>query len=225
MRTRRGRLVVTAVAFLLGLLLVLQLRSQVTGAGVANLTAQDITTLIANLNLRNGQLQREVSQLEGQLRDLAAQESRGETSVGELESDLRRIRLWSGLEPVQGRGAIISFDGPIDADAVNDVLDELRNAGAEALAVDETRVVPGIVVVGEPTRLSVEGEAIPARFQVRAIGSPVNLTSILVRTGGLVSRIQTTQPDVVVEVAASDEPMVLPRTRRDLHPVIGQPRL
>ena len=86
----------TVVAFIMGLLLVLQLRAQGSAGGLGQLSTQDLTTLIASLNLGNGQLRDEVAQLEAQLRDMSDATASGRTNVGQLEADLLRLRRWSG---------------------------------------------------------------------------------------------------------------------------------
>ena len=61
MHRRRSQLTIAAVAFVLGLLVVVQLRSQAGEPGFAQLSSQDLTVLVANLNARNDQLRREGS--------------------------------------------------------------------------------------------------------------------------------------------------------------------
>jgi uncharacterized protein YlxW (UPF0749 family) len=212
------------VLLVLGLLIIVQLRAQTAGSGFEQLSSQDLTTLIANLNLRNDQLRAEVAGLEAQLRALNEDSARGETSVGDLQRDLRRLRLWSGLDPVRGRGIRVRFRGPVTADAVNDVLNELRSAGAEAVAVEGVRIVPGTVVGGGPGALSVENVALPGTVAVDAIGDPTNLAASLVRPSGIVARIQAAQPGVAVEVEPRDM-LVLPATVRSLQPADGRPRV
>ena len=224
MNTTRGRLAISGVLLVLGLLLVIQLRSQGGGSAFEQLSSQDLTNLIANLNARNGQLRGEVASLDEQLRALNEASSGGETSVGGLQRDLRRLRLWTGLEPVRGRGIRIRLDGPVTADAVNDVFNELRAAGAEAIAVGGVRVVPGTVVGGAPGALSVENEALSATVTVDAIGNPTNLTGSLVRPSGIVGRIQAAQPGVTIEVEPMDA-LQLPATERSLQPADGRPRV
>jgi uncharacterized protein YlxW (UPF0749 family) len=221
----RARAAMTVVAFIMGLLLVLQLRAQGSAGGLGQLSAQDLTTLIASLNLRNGQLRDEVALLEAQLRDMSDATANGRTNVGQLEADLLHLRLWSGLEPVQGRGLVVVIDGPITADAVNDLVDELRLAGAEAIVIGDVRVVPGSVVAGEPGALVLVGAPLGPEVRIEAIGSPSALQAILSRAGGIVSRIAVAQPDVVIEVMPRETPLVLPATTRDLRPKDAKPRI
>ncbi|MGH2407518.1 MAG: DUF881 domain-containing protein [Candidatus Limnocylindrales bacterium] len=224
MRRPRALATMTIVVFLLGFMVVTQLRAQDAAGGLQQLSAQDLTQLIANLNVRNGQLRAEADGLETQLRSISQASANGQVNVGQLQDDLQRLRLWGGLDTVQGRGVVVTISGPITANAVNDLLDELRLAGAEALEVGDVRVVAGTVVGGDVGALSAEGTQLPDGFQLRAIGSPAALQAILERSGGIVSRIIVAQPDVSVDVAQSQGPIELPATRRDLVPVDGQPR-
>ena len=66
-----SQLTIAAVALVLGLLVVVQLRSQAGDAGLAQLSSQDLTVLVANLNARNDQLRtRERRSLERELATL-----------------------------------------------------------------------------------------------------------------------------------------------------------
>ena len=114
MHRPRSQLTIAAVAFVLGVLVVVQLRSQAGDPGLAQLSSQDLTVLVANLNARNDQLRREGSTLERELATLVQNRSRGDVSVDEITADLERVRAYAGLDPVAGPGVMISISGPID---------------------------------------------------------------------------------------------------------------
>lgn len=224
MRRARSQVAVTAVTFILGVLLIAQFRSQTADPGLAALSAQDLTILIANLNTRNDQLLSEVASLERELAELQAADARGETSVDAIRDDLARVRAWSGLEPVTGQGVRVTVDGPLSGVAVEYLINELRNAGAEALAVRGIRLVPGVVVTGPIGGLIVDGHAIPDPFAVEAIGGPETLTGSLTRIGGPVAQLAATYPDALLTVTPVDR-ILLPATTRDLKPANGRPSL
>lgn len=224
MRSRRSQLTVTVVAFVLGMLLVAQARSQTTDPGLAALSAQDLTVLIANLDTRNEQLRSEVSTLERELAELADADARGDSSVDAIREDLARVRAWAGLEPVSGGGVRLLIDGPIDGATAEYLLNELRNAGAEALAVGGIRVVPGVVVAGPAGALTVDGRALADPFEIEAIGAPEILTGSLTRIGGPIAQLAATNPDALVSVSPVDQ-MRLPASDRDLVPANGRPTL
>ena len=222
--TPASRITVAAVAVLLGILAVGQLRAQSGAPALAGLSATDLTQLIANLTTPNDQLRAEVTDLEGQRANLADAHDRGETTVDQLTADLARIRAWAGLTPVTGQGIAVIVRGPIGGDGVEDLLNELRNAGAEAISVDGVRIVSGVVVAGAPGALSVENHAIGDSFEIRAIGSPQILTGTLTRTGGVIAQIGAAYPVAQLTVTPADR-LTLPATDRSLLPTHGQPRL
>lgn len=220
----QSQLAVAAVALVLGLLVVVQVRAQAGGAGLAQLSSQDLTVLVANLNARNDQLRREISSLEDELVALNQNHARGEASVDELRADLRRVRAYAGLDPVGGPGVTISISGPIDGSGVEELINELRNAGAEAIGAGAVRIVNGVVVSGAPGFAAIGGARLGPVFELSAIGAPDKLTGSLTRSGGVIAQLAATEPDVTVTVTPVDR-IELPATTRTLVPAHGQPRL
>jgi uncharacterized protein YlxW (UPF0749 family) len=219
-----SRLSIALVAGLLGILAVGQLRGQSSAPALAGLSAADLTQLVANLTTGNDHLRAEITDLQDQQEHRAAAHDRGDTTVDELTADLAQIRAWAGLTAVAGQGIAITVRGPIGGDGVEDLLNELRNAGAEAISVDGVRIVTGVVVAGGPDALSVENNAIGDAFEIRALGSPQVLTGTLTRTGGVIAQIGATYPDAQLTVTPVDV-LSLPATDRTLVPSHGQPRL
>jgi len=224
MRKRRNQISIAAVALILGLLFVVQLRSQATGTGLEALSAQELTQLVANLNTRNEQLRTEIASTESELASIQGAQARGESSVDQLRLDLARVRAWGGLDPVTGPGVRVTVAGRLAGSAVQDLLNELRNAGSEGLAIEDLRVVSGTVVAGAPGSLSVDGTALGDPFEVSALGNSAALTGSLTRAGGIVAQLAATYPDVQITVVPVDK-LELPATTRDLAPAHGQPRL
>jgi uncharacterized protein YlxW (UPF0749 family) len=224
MHRRSSQLTIAAVAFVLGLLVVLQLRSQGGDSALAQLSAQDLTVLVANLNDRNDQLRQEGSTLEGELNTLTSNQARGDVSVDEINADLERVRAYAGLEAVAGPGVTIAIDGPIDGQGVEELINELRNAGAEAIAVGDIRVVPGVVASGPAGAITVADTNLVPGFELSAIGAPDKLTGSLTRTGGVIAQLAATQPNITVTVTPVDR-VQLPATDQTLIPAHGRPRL
>jgi uncharacterized protein YlxW (UPF0749 family) len=225
LRDPRSLLTVTAVAAILGLLIVVQLRGQAGGSELQSKSAQELTQIVARQSTANDSLAAEVSALQNQLAELRADRSSGDTSVGQIQSELGRIRAWAGMDAIAGHGVKITVNGEIDAAAVDDLLNELRNAGAEAISIEDVRVVAQTSVSGVPGSLDVDGVLLRDPFVVRAIGRPETLVGSLTRVGGIIAQLSATNPAAVVDVQAVDEPMTLPASDRDLVPHHGQRRL
>jgi len=224
LRAPRSQLLVASVACVLGLLVVVQIRAQAGGDRLASMSAQDLTFLVANLNTGNDDLRAEIAKLQRQLDQLELGGSRGATSVTDIRSDLDRIRAWSGLDPVEGDGIEITVTGPIAGPAIEDLINELRNAGAEAIAIGGVRIVAETVVGGVPGAASVDDTALTDPFTIQAIGTQESMTGSLTRAGGIIAQLGATYPDTTVDVAPM-ESMLLPATTRDLLPSHGHPRL
>ena len=105
-------------------------------SGLAQLSSQDLTVLVANLNARNDQLRRESSIARAGAGDAHREPRRAATSRSTRSPPTsQRVRAYAGLDPVGGPGVTISVRGPIDGTGVEELINELRNAGAEAIAL------------------------------------------------------------------------------------------
>ncbi len=225
MRDRPSQVALATVSAILGLLIVVQLHGQTGGSELQSKTAQELTSIVANQNTENDRLRAEVSSLQVQLSELNADRANGATSVDQLAAELGRIRAWAGLDPIAGSGVRITISGEIKAAAVDDLLNELHNAGAEAIAIDDLRVVSRTSVSGVPGSLDVDGFLLGDPFTVEAIGKPETLVGSLTRVGGIIAQLSATNPAATVDVEAVDKSMTLPATKRNLVPDHGHPGL
>jgi uncharacterized protein YlxW (UPF0749 family) len=223
MRTT-GRTAMTAVLLMLGFLVVMQLNSQTANNGLANLTVQELGELVGNLTTRNEQLRQEVANLERQRDGVANAVERGDTSAAQVRSDLSRVLAWSGALGVSGSGVRVTVTGELSGAAIEEILNELRNAGAEAIAIGTKRIVPGVVVSGPPGSLMAAGIPLSDRIEIIATGQPDVLAGSLTRSGGPIAQLAARFPEVDINVSAADL-VEIPPTDRDLAPELGKPSL
>jgi uncharacterized protein YlxW (UPF0749 family) len=224
MRRRSSQVTIAIVTFILGFLAYKQFQVQATSNTFAGLSTQDLTVLVANLNDRNDQLRSEISTLERELEVFGQNEQRGDASVDEVRADLRRVRLYAGVDAATGPGVSILVHGPIDGTGIQDLINELRNAGAEAMAIDDIRIVPGVVSTGAAGEVMLDGAPLADPFTIQAIGAPDKLTGSLTRSGGIIAQLAATQPKVGVDVTPLDH-ITVPSSERELVPSHGHPRL
>jgi uncharacterized protein YlxW (UPF0749 family) len=224
MRRTSGRVAIGIVLTLLGFLVVAQLRSQALDQGLASLSIQDLTELVANVTAQNNQLRTEIQTLEAQRQSVAAAVQRGDTSASGIRSDLSHILAWSGAAGVTGAGVSVTVDGSLPDVAVNDLINELRNAGAEAISINGVRLVPGVVPSGPAGSLTLDGVAVTDPVRLLAVGQPETLAGSLTRAGGPIAQLAAQYPDVTVRVQGQDL-VIVPPTDRNLLPTLGKPRL
>jgi uncharacterized protein YlxW (UPF0749 family) len=224
MRRRSSLVTVTLVTTLLGFLVMAQLNSQTVGGGLSALSVAELGELVANLTTRNNQLREEIRVLERQRDAVASAVSNGDTSAVQIRADLNRVLGWSGALGVTGTGVTVAVEGALPGDAVEELVNELRNAGAEAISIGDIRVVPGVVVTGPAGSLVVTGIPLADPLELRAIGHPETLAGSVTRAGGPIAQFAARYPEVLVTVSTADR-LTLPATDRDLGPRLGRPRL
>jgi uncharacterized protein YlxW (UPF0749 family) len=221
MHSRIAQLSLFAVAALIGVLLVGQLRSQARPVELGSLSADDLSALVDQLLSRNVELQDGLRLLRDQVRDYELADSLGQSGQDQTEQELLRIRAFGGLGGVEGQGVHISVDGSLDYIAINDLINELRNAGAQAIAIDAVRITGASVAVRGTDAIEIDGVEIGSRFTIDAIGSPDGLLSTLDRPGGIKAQLE--QSVAAVIVIEQRQGIEIPPTERDLTPQVAEP--
>ncbi|WP_283591626.1 DUF881 domain-containing protein [Clostridium butanoliproducens] len=139
-----------------------------------------------------GDLQRQISDLQGELNELNKKIKKYEHNsqnsygvLGEINNELNKNKMILGTVPLQGEGIRITLnDSPQvnfggkyeksmlihDADIVK-VINELRNAGAEAIAVNDYRVTYNAFGICFGSNINVNGIKVVAPFYITAIGN------------------------------------------------------
>jgi uncharacterized protein YlxW (UPF0749 family) len=221
MSTPLARFSLALIAFVIGLALVAQFRSQARPTELTSLPVAELSTRIQTLSDANGQLRTALAEQRSLLAEYQAAGAQGSSALDVSREELRRIRAYSGLAPVEGQGIILRVSGALDAIALNDLVNELRNAGAEALAIDETRLTARSVVVEGPRTLEIDGAPIGRTFTLGAIGDPDGLVAALQRPGGIVAQLEQFV-SATITITLTDT-LRLPATATDLVPEAATP--
>ena len=136
MHVRRNQLTIAAVAFSSGCSSSSSSERRPAAPGSPQLSAQDLTVLVANLNDRNDQLRREVVHARTRAGDARGRTRRAATRRStRSRADLRPVRAYAGLDRGRGPGRDDHGQRADRRGRCRGPLNELRNAGAEAIAV------------------------------------------------------------------------------------------
>jgi uncharacterized protein YlxW (UPF0749 family) len=221
MAARLAQLSLFFVALLIGALLVGQLRSQARPIELSSLSAQELSALIETLSARNVELGDALADLREQIRSYEVATVQGQSTLDLTTTELEAITAFGGLRAVEGQGIFVTIEGSFDATAINDIIYELRGAGAEAIAIDDIRITARSVAVLGAGTIEIDGQAIGRTIEVRAIGSPEGLQAALLRPGGILTLLeQSVDAQTRIELARDLE---VPATRRDLTPQAARP--
>ena len=218
MARRIAQLSLFVVALIIGVLLVGQLRSQARPIELSNLTPQELSALIETLSARNVELRDALADLGEQIRSYELAEAQGQSTLDLAEAELYRVEAFGGLRAVEGQGVVLRIVGPLDPTAVNDIIYELRGAGAEAIAVDDIRITARSVAVQGAGAIEIDGVPLGSTIEIHAIGSPAGLESALLRPGGALTLLEQAIGLQYEIEQRPDADLMVPATRRDLTP-------
>lgn len=195
------------VCFILGVLLVTQFRTQIRiTKTIAPASSADQVAIMTGLVESNAQLRSEVDSLEQDLDQYRSDAAEGTSNLDSLASDLERMRILNGLVEVTGPGVLVTVSAQLRAVEVQDLINELRNSGAEGIALDGNRVVARTNVVrGDNGQITVDAVRISSPYLVEAIGDPETLRTALERKGGMVSLLRYNYGEQAIRIEAAEK--------------------
>lgn len=161
----------------------------------------DLARILSGLTAEADLLRDEISTLRLQLRDLETSTERGAAAEQAAGSRLAALSVLAGTVPVEGPGIVLTVTDESDRlayDRFVDIVQELRDAGAEAVAVNGLRVGAASSFAGQEGRLLLDGRPLKGPYRVEAIGSPETLEGGLEIPGGVMDTLSS-----IPEVTAS----------------------
>jgi uncharacterized protein YlxW (UPF0749 family) len=147
--------------------------------------SEDWTYVVADLIDSNARLREEIDALEAQLEALEDVE-RGGAVLQSLVDEVNQLRIANGLVEVSGPGIEVVVMGPLSILDLHDLINELRNAGAEAMALNGRRLAVWSAISTDGDYVTVDGVPVQPPYRLEVIGHGQTLEAALDRPGGLV---------------------------------------
>jgi uncharacterized protein YlxW (UPF0749 family) len=199
-RASRGQVLGGLLCGLLGFALVVQV-GQTADADLAGLRQSDLVRILDDVSERSDRLRQEAAELEATREELLSSSDRLEAARQQAQEQVDVLGVLTGTAPAVGPGIRLTLVGTdIEASTVLDVIQELRDAGAEAIQVDDVRVVATTAFVDRPGGgVAVDGTAVDSPFTVLAIGDPQTLSAAMSFPGGVVQTVEKAKGSARVE--------------------------
>src|SRR3954469_22055342 len=162
----------------------------------------DLTRILSDLTATDAELRDQIGALKLQLQVLSTSSEQDTAASKAAEEQLNDLAVLAGTVPVTGSGIIVTINDPqssIQYDLMIDLVEELRDAGAEAVAVNSLRVGAGSWFAEGANAIVLDGRELAAPFQVAAIGQPATLDGGLAIPGGALDSFRT-QKGVTIDV-------------------------
>lgn len=188
-----GALLVVAATAMVGFLLVSQLgTSQRFRQRLEAESEEDLARILASLTDEADALRDEISDLKLQLVDLRVSTRQDDSADRAAREQLQALSVLAGTVPVTGPGLVLVIEDPGDAvgyDALIDAVQELRDAGAEALAINDLRVGVASSLAERDGRIALDGTNLSPPYRIAAIGQSTTLDGGLKIPGGVLDSL------------------------------------
>jgi uncharacterized protein YlxW (UPF0749 family) len=199
-RVTRAQLIVAVLLFGLGLGLAIQVRSNSDDSALRGARQEDLVRILDELDNRTQRLDDEKQRLEAQRTELETSSDQAEEARKQTAEKEQQLGILAGTVAAQGPGITLTIDdaGTVDPDMLLDAIQELRAAGAEAIQVDQVRVVADTHFSGTGGDIRVDGKKVSAPYRFKVIGEPQDLEPALNIPGGVVQTLEKEQATATV---------------------------
>jgi len=214
-RIRATGVSVWLIALLVALVATIQIRSELeVQRSLVGIDPTSLAFLIDDLHRANEALDAEKADLKSKRTQLQSGQSGAADQVLSTEAD--RLRAVEGLVPVHGPGVVVEVDASgLTVLDLEDALNNLSSGGAEAIDVNNNRVVMGAAISPSGSDVAINGAVITPPWTISVIGDPTRLGIVAGlmmqqlradrRVRGASYRVES---DIVIRSVISEKPFV-----------------
>lgn len=196
-RARRVDLAVAALLLVLGFAVVLQVRSTQTDSLLTSARPEDLVQILDELGNRSDRLRQEIATLTATRERLTSGSGADEAALVEARRRTQVLGVIAGTLAAEGPGVTVRITDPdvqVSASVLLDALEELRNAGAEAVQLEGTgpagtvtavRVVAQTALKDDEAGVVVDGTPLVAPYRFVVVGDPATLAGAMAIPGGV----------------------------------------
>lgn len=202
--TKKNEMIVFSImGFILAIAIAIQINT-VRRNGSTISTSQSESNLKAQVLKMKEKYENQYSELEKaeeELEEIREQATNNNEELSELENKIKKDNILLGNTDIKGSGIIITLsDGTTEAPIFDDdglivhaenvlaVINELKNAGANAISINGQRIVNTTAIQCDGNVITINGVKRSSPIQISAIGK-VELLSTLSRAGGTLEKL------------------------------------
>ncbi|GHG77882.1 DUF881 domain-containing protein [Streptomyces griseocarneus] len=200
-RLTRAQLTVAVLLCVLGLGLAIQVRSTSDNSALRGARQEDLVRILDELDNRTKRLEDEKRRLENQKTQLESSSNQAAEARKQTAQKEDQLGVLAGTVAAQGPGIELTVSdskGAVEADKLLDTIQELRAAGAEAIQINDVRVVADTYFSGSAGKVEIDGKKVSQPYKFKVIGKPQDLEPALNIPGGVVQTLEKEQAGVTV---------------------------
>jgi len=161
----------------------------------SNVRGDDLVELLKSLDAANERLGTQIDELTATRNGLLNSTKLSEQAEKQAKQRAEQLAILAGTSGATGPGVEVVISDPgkdIDASALLDAIETLRDAGAEAIAINGVaRVVAQTYFLDDADEIRVGGREIKRPYRIEAIGDASVLSGAVRFPGGLINEIKT----------------------------------
>ncbi|MDD9208285.1 DUF881 domain-containing protein, partial [Georgenia sp. 10Sc9-8] len=192
-RLTSPQVLITLVCLLAGFMVAAQV-GQADDESLTGMRQDDLVRLLDELNQRNEELADEGQRLREELAELRSSTSSQQSAQEAVEQQAQVYGVLAGVLPVRGPGIELTIEDPggtVPAQTLVTILEELRNAGAEAVEISGVRLAASSWIVEDDVAgVIVDGHELSPPYRWTAVGGPETLSGALAIPGGALASVR-----------------------------------
>lgn len=193
LRPGRGQVIAAVILFVVGLGGVMQIRINAADDTYTTARREDLIQLLDGLGSESRRLESEIAELEQTRTNLRSGADTQRVAREDAQKRAEELAILAGTEPAEGPGIkmrIADPNGKVTPDVLLDAVEEMRDAGAEVIEVNNTVRVVGSTWFGTNAQgLVIDGLPVSRPITLEVIGDPHSLEEAARFRGGIVSEI------------------------------------
>ncbi len=185
------QLVITVLFVVLGFTLTAAISGTANDAILANARQSDLVSLLDDLAQREARLEAENARLENARETLLGGDEYSALNEAKRRADA--LGVLAGSEVIVDSGIVITITGNLSATTLLDAIQELRDAGAQAIQISDrglaVRLVASSWFADSSSGVTVSGTALQVPIKISVIGDPAVLGPAVEIPGGLIDTV------------------------------------
>jgi uncharacterized protein YlxW (UPF0749 family) len=191
----KGQLIAAAILLLVGMAGVMQIKINTADATYSGARREDLIQLLDGLGAQSRRLEGEITELEQTRNSLKSGADSGRIARDAVRKQVQDLSILAGTVPAEGLGIRMRISDPagrVNAEVLLDAVEELRDAGAEVIEINDTVRIVASSWFGQDAQggLLADGVLVTRPITIEAIGDPHALEEAANFRGGIVSEIQ-----------------------------------
>jgi uncharacterized protein YlxW (UPF0749 family) len=191
-RATRANAFAALLAVGLGFAIATQVQ-QTNQSGLEQLREDELVRILDDVSQEQDRLSADRRALEASRDKLLSGADSSEEALKSAQERLDTLGILTGTAPASGRGVVITINDPdhkVTAARLLDALQELRDAGAEAVQLNDVRVVADTWFDDVDGGIEVSGQRVGSPYTIRAIGDSATMASAMDIPGGVTESVR-----------------------------------